>query len=62
MPKYELECMYCGHKWEENLWSGFSQNLHRKCEHCEDKFIKVKELKKEENLYYPDEEVDNDKK
>lgn len=62
MPKFELECMYCGHKWEEHLWSGFTDKTGRKCEHCGDKFIKFKEIESKQNIYYPEEEVDKNGK
>jgi len=44
MNKFQMECMYCGHKWVETLWHK-PDNL--RCTHgsCNDKNITIRPLK-----------------
>lgn len=49
--KFELTCTYCGHVWNEDVYSEYSLNG-KKCVKCQDKKIKVKNLTASKVNYY----------
>lgn len=45
MPKYDLECLYCGKRWQATFWSDqYLNTLSCTNQKCNDKNIKVREL------------------
>ncbi len=50
MPKFSLECTYCGYRWEFEAWNPSAlRDLRCTNGNCNDKHIKVKELSVENN-------------
>jgi len=48
MPKYDIECSYCGHRWEEVVWS-FDD---KECRKCNDKNLRARELENKDVYGY----------
>lgn len=47
----DVECTYCGQKWEENVYN--QSSLHdMKCKYCKDKNLKFKDKDKSKIDYY----------
>lgn len=47
----ELECTYCGHKWEKTIYNKSSIESER-CPKCKDASLKVRDLAKTKVDYY----------
>ena len=52
MADFILECMYCGHKWEDHYWGFPTNNVDIQCKICKDTKIKIKEKNSEKVDYY----------
>lgn len=48
MP-FDLECLYCGKKWQENYFTKYN---YPRCSVCKDKNIKIKEIRDHEKVDY----------
>lgn len=46
-----LECMYCGHKWRDSVFTKQSVES-KKCPICHDSHIKVKDINTDKVDYY----------